>query len=197
MNVFSKHFINPFDQALEKDSLINVSSGVPVQDDVAKYILTIPEAGARSFEEFRKDRMLPSKNVDFHNPIRRKKILLFGQNNKRATIAKNNKSKTIEVNRDILAKLLSISVHKERMIDFEIALQYPLATVPLSLSSVDGTMRKTNKSELAKAILANATNEEAPTSILGVTVYIVDLMALIRTLRDIPEKHLKILRLKL
>ena len=59
----------------------------------------------------------------------------------------------MEVNRDILGKLLSISMRKGRVVDFVKALEYPLSTVPLNISNADGTMRKTNKSELAKLIL--------------------------------------------
>ena len=112
---------------------------------------------------------------------------MFGECKKRTTITKSNKSKTMEVNRDILGKLLSISIRKGRVVDFEKALEYPLSTVPLNIPNADGTMRKTNKSELAKVILGNATNEVSTESTLENTVYIVDLISLIRTLRYIPE----------
>ena len=49
-------------------------------------------------------------------------------------------------------------------------------------------MRKTNKSELAKAILTNATNEPAPETNLDDTIYIVDQMALVQTIHKIPER---------
>ena len=66
-------------------------------------------------------------------------------------------------------------------------MEYPLAAVPLSICITDGTIRKTNKSELAKVILTNATNEPAPETNLDDIIYIVDLTAFVRTISQIPE----------
>ena len=69
------------------------------------------------------------------------------------TTTSNNKS--IEVNRDILGRLLSISSKESKTIDFVKALHYPLCEVPLSLVNADGTTRKTNKTKLANIIISN------------------------------------------
>ena len=61
--------------------------------------------------------------------------------------------KSVDVNRDIVAKLLPISVTEGKTIDFEKALKYPLGTIPLSMANADGTTRKTNKRKLGKIIL--------------------------------------------
>ena len=66
-----------------------------VKEEVANYILTIPEEGAASYETFRTDRLSSNKNVAFHTPIQRKKILMFGECKKRTTITKSNKSKKL------------------------------------------------------------------------------------------------------
>ena len=58
-------------------------------------------------------------------------------------ISLKNRRKLIEINRDILAKPLSISLKEDKQIDFEKALKYSLSEVPLSLCSADGAMRKT------------------------------------------------------
>ena len=58
------------------------------------------------------------------------------------TATSNNKS--IEANRDILGRLLSISFKESKTIDFVKVLHYPLCEVPLSLANADGTMRTTN-----------------------------------------------------
>ena len=50
----------------------------------------------------------------------------------------------------MLAKLLAICIKQERKIDFQKALTYPLAEVLLTLCNADGSMRKTNKSNLSK-----------------------------------------------
>ena len=113
----------------------------------AENILSLPEKGRTQHQEFLKDR-LQTRNVAFHDPIKRNANKGFGTNTKK-TVLSNKKS--IDVNRDILAKLLSISTkQQEKKIDLEKALTYPLSEVPLSLCNADGSMRKTNTSKLAK-----------------------------------------------
>ena len=85
-----------------------LDSGVSLKEEVANYILTIPEAGVASHEIFREDRLSLNKSIGFHTPIQRKNILLFAECKKLKTITKINKSKTMEDNRNILGKLLSI-----------------------------------------------------------------------------------------
>ena len=69
------------------------------------------------------------------------------------TTTSNNRS--IEVNRDILGRLLCISLREGKTIGFVKALHYPLCEVPLSLANADGSMRKTNRSKLANIIISN------------------------------------------
>ena len=99
--------------------------------------------------------------------------------------AKNKKS-IANVIRDILAKLLSIYVRKGKTIDFEKALKYPLCDIPLSLENADGTMRKTNKRKLVKIILLRMETEPLPNFLKQKTAFIVDVMALIRTMSNLP-----------
>ena len=72
------------------------------------------------------------------------------------TTTSNNMS--IEVNRDIFGRLLSISSKESKSIDFVKALPYPLSEVPLSLANADDTIRKTNKSKLANIIIQHLYN---------------------------------------
>lgn len=51
----------------------------------------------------------------------------------------------IEVNRQILAKLLALPAKHNKAIDFELDLKYLLCPVPQSLSHPDGSRRKTAK----------------------------------------------------
>ena len=94
--------------------------------------------------------------------------------------------RNVEVNRDILARLMYLSCTESKVIDFKAALEYPLSDLPLSLCNADGTMRKTSKSKLANLILStsNDQNHEAEKES---TAYVVDLMALVRLMKEIPE----------
>ena len=61
----------------------------------------------------------------FHDPIPRNPIHPFQKAIQKVRVEKNGKSKTIEVNRDILSFLLALSANSGKSIDYEKALQYP------------------------------------------------------------------------
>ena len=65
---------------------------------------------------------------------------------------KNQKERTIEVNRDILGWLVRLSLSSGKAVDFELALQYPLSPIPLSIATPDGERREIAKSKLMKII---------------------------------------------
>ena len=88
----------------------------------------------------------------------------------RKTTTSNNKS--IEVNKDIFGRLISLK--EKKTIDFVKALHYP---VPLSLVNADGTMRNTNKTKLANIIISNTFTTDISKQ---QTPYIIDVMAYIR-----------------
>ena len=71
--------------------------------------------------------------------------------------------------------------------DFQKALTYPLAEVPLTLCNADGSMRKTNKSNLDKKVLSRLTDETTPIFEKGNTAVIVDFMGLVRTITHVPD----------
>ena len=135
----------------------------------------------------KKYRLFEPKSTNFHLPISRNKIKCFQQSKVQLSIVKVKAAKSLEVNRDILAKLLSTPVQSRKPID-EKALQYPLSPVPLSLCNADGTMRKTNKCDLMKLILQSMNDAEAPKIKEQNSVCIVDLMAAVRTVREIPDR---------
>ena len=76
------------------------------------------------------------------------------------------------MNRDILGRLK--------------ALHYPLGEVPLRLANADGTMRKINKSKLANEIISNTFTTDISKQ---QTAYIIDVMAYIRTMVNLPDTY--------
>ena len=66
------------------------------------------------------------------------------------TVLKNKKS--VEANRDMLAKLLAVCIKQKRKIDFQKALTYPLAEAPLALCKTENSMVQCGK--LTKVTLA-------------------------------------------
>ena len=76
-------------------------------------------------------------------------------------------TQTIEVNCDILAKTSVLPSKTGKTTDFEMVSQYPLLTIPLNLCNWDGTMRKTNKSDLYHILKNLITHQETTEVIKG------------------------------
>ena len=81
---------------------------------------------------------------------------------------------------------MTYSAKSGKVIDLEKALMYSLLPIPLSISNVDGTRRVTSKSKLLQCIKP-LRNETVLPPKNTITDYIIDPMALICTLKDIPR----------
>ena len=157
---------------------------MPLPSESEEYLLKSEERGREQYLNFVKERIL-NDEVSFHSPIKRNKLLNFQTNTFKQSKAKN---KSTEVNRDILSMLLSLSVRKQKVIDFQTALSYPLSQVPLSLCNADGSMRKAVKSKLVQCILSRANDEETlDESPRENSTLVVDYIALIRTMVGISD----------
>ena len=113
MNTLMNEYINPFDVLLEKDELVCLSCGVPLNSRATEFLLSSYTMGKERRDEFIKTQISES----FHEPIHRCKISTFKVMAKKTTTSNN---KSIEVNRDILERLLSISLKENKTIDHNI-----------------------------------------------------------------------------
>ena len=108
MKILSQEYINPFGADLDTSLLYNLSSGVPVDKSLSDGILKIKETGKELLETFA-DEVLVNRKTNFHQSIKREKPVLFESSLKKIKITKNNVSKTIEINRNILGNLVALS----------------------------------------------------------------------------------------
>ena len=70
---------------------------------------------------------------------------LFNQANKHILRSNTNKVvKTIKINCNIIGRFLAISIRNRKLVDFERAMKYSLAPIPLSICNLDGTMPRTS-----------------------------------------------------
>ena len=109
----------------------------------------------------------------------------------KAVVKHQNKQKTIEINRNILAKRLAYTAKTGRTIDLRKALTFQLSLLPLCFAHPNGTRRTTQKSQLMETILSYCV--EVPTFVAlskqNISAHMVDLMALIRTLQAVRETY--------
>ena len=194
VNVLSSEYINPFDSGLDKDYLVSLTSDVPLKDkEAVERILSLRKVGEESHNDFKRDR-LSRKKIKCHHPIKRNELSLFNNTKKSIEIKTSTKTKVVEFNRNIVGTLLAYSARNEKMIDFEKALEYPLCSFPLSLANPDGSPRSTTKSKLLEVITQKCElplqhpREIQPTKD-SVRAFVVDFMAIVRTMTEIPDMY--------
>ena len=107
IEVLSCEYVNPFDPVLENECLYNLSSGVAVDSELADQILSIEESSEEFYKDFVDDR-LKSTSIKTHNPMKGNKVSLFKSACKKVVVQYHNKQKTIEINRNILAKFVGL-----------------------------------------------------------------------------------------
>ena len=152
-------------------------------------MLNIQKTGEEQYNDFVQNRLL-SDEIKFHDTLTRNKLVLFKDCGKNVVVKKDGKLKSIEVNRNIIGNLLALSAKTGQLIDFNKALEFPLCPVDLNLSNPDGS-RSTQKSKLPEIIIRESTlmdNAEFPQK-SEVIAYVVDLMALVRTITNIPGTY--------
>ena len=106
-----------------------------------------------------------------------------------AKVTRNGKTVVIEVNGNAIGKLLAISTKFKKNIDFEVALAYPLTSVPLSLSNPDGSRRVIQKSKLME-VLSQYQEENDAVVKIDAKIFVVDFIVQIRVIiKEIPETY--------
>ncbi len=192
--VITKEYVNPFDDALDHENLYNLSSGIPVDGELAASILSVNDVGRELYDDF-VDNRIKSTTVNIHDPIKRQKRFLFKDVGKKVSITIKSKQQVVGANRNIIAKLLAYSAKFHKVIDFKTALKYPLFSVPLSLGHPDGTRITTAKSSFMKVVLSYESSSIDPNELSTkipketVSTYLVDLMALTRSTPGVCDTY--------
>ena len=184
MEVLLDDYTNPFGTDFDKTKLVYLSSGAPLDDAVAETLLHVYDDGNIQVELFRKERLV-NKTSLFHNPVKRCRFVNFKETTKSISIKKDNQPLSLQVNRNIIGALLAYPAKSGKVIDLEKALMYSLLPIPLSISNGNGTRCVTSKSKPPQCI-KQLRNETVLLVKSMITAYIIDLIALIPTLKDIP-----------
>ena len=190
--VITEEYLNPFDPNMDASQLYNVSSGMPIEAEVSESILAVRKKGEKIYEEFVDERIRSTK-TKIHEVIKRKKLILFRNIEKKVVLKVHSKHRLIEANRNVLGKLLALTAKSEKNIDFEQALKYPLHSLPLCIAFPDGARRTTPKSKFMEVILLCSNGPTYPKEVhlpeKTTTTYLVDLMALIRTMHGLFDTY--------
>ena len=143
--VLISSWINPFE---ESNAIAGLSSGRVVPKDLQDDLLHAEDIGAGQLKDFLATR-IQSDETKFHDPIRKNKLKTF------SCLEANpiNITNTITALKSYWETFAKLLVLKEkRGVSMKEILKDELSTFPLSLSTCDGSLRKTVKSKLFQAI---------------------------------------------
>jgi len=90
----------------------------------------------------------------FADTIRKYPLKNFEESTVKVKLSKSGVQNEVKMQRDILSRLISLSSRYKAPLDIEAAMAYPLAPVSLALCNADETIRKTKKSSLYEAAMA-------------------------------------------
>ena len=189
--VLETEYINPFRLNIDTSKLINLSSGVSLDDENADALLSVLRNGKAQSEKF-KEKRLRNQDVKFHNAIKKNSKHSFSNTKKKITVTRHEKAKSLEVNRDILGSLISYSLKTGKTIGVEKALQFPLSPIPLSICHADGTQRETSKSKLKEDILMKGVVfETGEGAVQQRDAVVIPMMDLTNTFTAITERYMQ------
>ena len=118
IEVLSEEYLNPFSVSLD-ENLCNLSSGVPVEDELANKISCTEQKGSAIYRCFSNEKLLAGGTENFHDPLPRNKVYSFKNTSKKILIKKNNRERTVEVNRNVLGLLVRLSLCSGQPVGFE------------------------------------------------------------------------------
>ena len=172
---------NPFEV---EDSMVNIASGKVASPAVLKDMTSAKAIGEQKCKSFISDQLL-SEEPDLFATIKATKLSTFSTMDKKANV-KTSKGQIVELKNDLKFISRLLAVGKARDVDMKDVLTYSLRKFPSPISTVDGQLVKTPKAKLLHLLEGRVVDpaiDELPSN----NAFILDGMALIQTMKHIPE----------
>ena len=108
VTILQNEYINPFDISIDKSNLLNLSSGVPIPNEITHEILALPLKGKTLAHDFIRKRIITNE-IPFNNPIKKNihKNILERKFSAKVMVCRGGKEKVIAVNGNILSRLVN------------------------------------------------------------------------------------------
>ena len=178
-----------------RQPLVNIATSIAAPDNVAISSSSIKENATEEMSTFVEKRV-NADEIDFFSPTEKPKLLTFTSMNKPLVSKQKQAVQAVRIDREILGKLLVIGQSRE--IPIQELMKYELASVPLTLFCLDGSLRKTVKSAALEWLEADTAVPDLPRNFQGKALYVIDFMMLLqmscrgstdcRTFGDLSDK---------
>ena len=183
LDMLESHWINPFSS--EQQDLVCLSTGKAATPKVEEDLLNAKAVGDKAYEVFRVQRLETSPpKVQFHDSLKKSKLQTFSDLKKKVKVkGKTSNEIILKADRNLFAQMILIA--ENRKLQIRDVLCHPLGPLSWSLSTADGSLRKTSKSTLAKELQKNV---PAADEIPQPSACIIDGMALVQRLKGDHKK---------
>ncbi len=175
--------MNPFSQD-SPEELVNICSGLVANKKTTDDIATAYDKGDLKFKDFVQTRLL-TEHGDIFSKMSKLKLATFKSLEKPKS-AKTANGNIVPIKNDcrFWARLLLIA--KNREIDLEEVFTYCLQSYPGALATYTGGLAKTVKSKLLHLLESETNNVRVEHLPVG-SVLILDAMAILQTVRNLPN----------
>ena len=173
--------VNPFEPGREE--IVHLTSGLVATQEVKSDLLSAKEAGEKQLQTFIQEKLLVPE-PDIFSKLPMLKLKTFTSMAKKVKVtSKNGTEATLKNNRNLFARMLLLA--QSININMKDVLSYSLGPFPLSISTEQGSLRKTPKSKLLNWI-ENFTNSQSVEHIPEGGALILDAMAIVQAISKPP-----------
>ena len=194
--VVRQEYENPFGIYVNQEKLVNISSGVALDDNIVASLLNMLDVGKSRMEDFRQKRLIYKETL-FHTSIKKNNYKSFPPVIPKIRITKKyGSAKVAKVNRNILRALNYYNLRIGKTVDFKKTLLYSLSAALLSICNPNGSRRHTGKSKLKYILLQDLEDhtKEGPQSLQEYAV-VVNMIALINTILNKSSTYAELAQL--
>ena len=173
--------VNPYEPGREE--IVHLTSGLVATEEVRSDLLTAKDAIEKRLQTFIQEKLLVPE-PDIFSKIPMLKLKTFTSLVKKVKVtSKNGTEATLKSNRNLFARMLLLA--QSINIDMKEVLSFSLGPFPLSISTEQGSLRKTPKSKLLE-LIETSTNSQNVESIPEGGALILDAMATVQAIAKPP-----------
>ena len=164
-------WLNPFSP--DNQELVSLSTAVAAPADVAKDLADAYKIGKEAYKNFREERIEVS--AKFFDKMVKNNLKTFADLVKKPHRKCSTKEVVLKADRKLFGQMILVA--ESRKLHMTEVLSHPLGPLPWALANSDGSLRKTNKAALARALEKSACPAE---SIPQPSACVIDGMSLVQ-----------------
>lgn len=160
--------------------LVAITTGDIATDEVKEDLLHAKDKGSRLVSTFIQERLGENADKNFHDTIKLQKLKTFESLYAVPVQVEKSKILSLKADRDFFRRVI-VALESGRSVDVDHLLQQELSPVPLSLATINGKLRPTNKADLASILTKGSSYNQLPVSSTE-TCTIIDGMAAVQAM---------------